>query len=160
DGRPPILVIEDNPATRRMFRLSLEAAGHRVLEARDAASALELVVQSRPSLIVQDLILPDMDGLELARSLGSVLGEPGVAMVCVSGFLSRLDQARAEAGGFAQVLVKPVDPSHLLDVVRMHLQLPAAENQIGRGRRLLVIDDDPLQRRIAEVWFTSAGFEV
>jgi len=157
----PILVVEDNPTTRKMFRVALESAGHCVLEAPDATTALRLVRENKPELIIQDLILPDMDGMELARSLREQLGDRRVPILCVSGFLSRLDEARAMEGGFAQVLVKPVDPLQLLDVVRMHLaSSPITTMSFGRGRRLLVVDDDPLQLRLAEVWLSSAGFQV
>ncbi|MBK7584413.1 MAG: response regulator [Myxococcales bacterium] len=63
DDQLPILVIEDNPTTRKMFRISLESAGYRVVEAHDARTALALVEHCRPALIIQDLHLPDMDGL-------------------------------------------------------------------------------------------------
>ncbi|MEO6709037.1 MAG: response regulator, partial [Planctomycetota bacterium] len=159
--RGPILVIEDNPTTRKMFRISLESAGHRVVEAQDARTALRLIQEIKPALIVQDLILPDMDGLELARMLRDRLGLAPVPILCVSGFLSRLDEARAMEGGFAQVLVKPVDPLQLLDVVRIHLtSLPTDSKKLGQGRRLLIVDDDPLHLKLAEVWMSSAGFEV
>jgi two-component system cell cycle response regulator len=105
-----ILLVEDNPTTRKMFRVSLETAGYRVVEAQDAGTALAFVARYRPALVIQDLILPDMDGLDLARELRRRFGDETVPIVCVSGFLSRLDQARAMKGEFAQVLVKPVDP--------------------------------------------------
>jgi len=103
-----ILLVEDNPATRRMFRVALESAGYEVLEAADGGSALE-ALHRQPALIVQDLVLPDMDGLELARRIRDALGDAPLPILCVSGFLSRLDEARGLKGGFAQVLVKPVD---------------------------------------------------
>jgi PAS domain S-box-containing protein len=156
-----VLVVEDNPATRKMFRVTLETAGYEVIEAADCRTALDQVDRRRPDLIVQDLILPDMDGLELARVLRKKLGNASVPIVCVSGFLSRLDEARALKEGFAQVLVKPVDPFQLLDVVSVHLARPsAAAEWRGEGRLLLIVDDDPLHRKLAQVWFSSAGFNV
>jgi PAS domain S-box-containing protein len=156
-----ILVVEDNPTTRKMFRLALETAGYEVIEAADCKTALGWLEQRQPDLIIQDLILPDMDGLELARSIRKQLGDVPIPIVCVSGFLSRLDEARALKGGFVQVLVKPVDPFQLLDVVKLHLASPPAfAEALGEGRLLLAVDDDPLQRKFAQVWFSSAGFNV
>jgi CheY-like chemotaxis protein len=162
DGsKPTILLIEDNPATRRMYRLALETAGYEVIEARDGGAALDALQRRRPALIIQDLILPDMDGLELARRIREELGAAPVPILCVSGFLSRLDEARAVKGGFAQVLVKPVDPFHLLDAVKIHLTSPTAfVEPTGAGRLLIVVDDDPLERKLAQFWFSSAGFNV
>jgi PAS domain S-box-containing protein len=156
-----VLVVEDNPSTRKMFRVTLESAGYAVVEAPDCRTALDIVERCRPDLIVQDLILPDMDGLELARGLREKLGDAPVPIICVSGFLSRLDEARALKGGFAQVLVKPVDPFQLLDIVKLHLAVPSTtEEPLGEGRLLLVVDDDPLQLKLAQIWFSGLGFNV
>lgn len=161
DERPPILVIEDNPTTRKMFRISLESAGYRVVEVHDARAALAFVERCVPALIIQDLNLPDMDGLDLARSLRLLLGDDAVPIVCVSGFLSRIDEARALKGGFVQVLVKPVDPQQLLDIARLHLTtFPSADARLGHGEPVLVVDDDPLQRKLSQIWLAAAGFDV
>jgi PAS domain S-box-containing protein len=159
-GAPVILVVEDNPTTRKMFRISLEAAGHRVVEAPDGRSALSYVEHNRPALIIQDLILPDMDGFELARALRKQVGDPVIPTLCVSGFLSRLDEARAFTRGFTQVLVKPVDPLQLIDTVNLHLDVRPQAAGAGNGRRVLVVDDDPLQRKLAEICLSNAGYSV
>ena len=159
--QPRILVIEDNPMTMKMMRLALETDGYEVVAAFDARMALEAVADAVPDLIVQDLVLPDMDGLELVRRLRHRLGSSPVPILCVSGLLSRVDEARAAKGGFAAVIIKPVDPLHLLQVIRFHLAvLPPHPSGEGRGRRLLVVDDDPLQRKLAELWFAHSGFQV
>jgi PAS domain S-box-containing protein len=156
-----ILVVEDNPTTRKMFRVALESAGYEVFEAGDAGTALDMVGRRPPDLVIQDLILPDMDGLELVRSLRKQLGDAPVPIFCVSGFLSKLDEARAVKGGFSAVLVKPVDPIHLLDLVKAHLvATPSASEVLGSGQRILLVDDDPLQLKLAHAWLTSSGFNV
>jgi PAS domain S-box-containing protein len=161
---PRILVVEDNPTTRKMVRVALESHGYTVVEAADCRSALDRAREQLPDLILQDLILPDMDGFELLRRLRELPGGTKVPILCLSGFVSRIDEARAMRtiqGGFAAVLVKPVDPIQLLEIVRVHLEKPTVvESQLGGGHRLLVIDDDPLQRRLAEYYLTSAGFLV
>src|SRR6185436_17055159 len=70
-----VLIVEDNPTTRKMFRVTLETAGHRAVEAADARAALAYIEQHRPAVIVQDLILPDMDGFDLARAFHKRLGD-------------------------------------------------------------------------------------
>jgi PAS domain S-box-containing protein len=156
-----ILLVEDNPVTRRMFRVTLETAGHRVVEAPDGRTALAYLEHHRPALIIQDLILPDMDGIDLALAFRKLLADSAVPVICVSGFLSRLDEARALKGGFSQVLIKPVDPLQLIDVVNLHLGgHPAVKPGVGDGHRVLVVDDDPLQRKLAVICLSNAGFEV
>src|SRR5687767_10556145 len=71
-GVPCVLVVDDNPVTLRMACSALERHGFKVLEARDAQGALQLAADASPDLILQDLMLPDMDGLELGRKLRSM----------------------------------------------------------------------------------------
>jgi PAS domain S-box-containing protein len=161
---PRILVVEDNPTTRKMVRVALESHAYEVVEAPDCRTALEHVRERLPDLVLQDLILPDMDGFELLRRLREQPGAATVPILCLSGFVSRLDEARAMRaiqGGFAAILVKPVDPIQLLEIVRVHLEKPAVvDSKVGGGHRILVIDDDPLQRRLAEHYLGAAGFQV
>ena len=155
-----VLVVQHSPKARAAVRATLEHAGYEILEAPDCKTALEVVARRRPDLVIQDLILPDMDGLELARVLRGQFGAAGVPILCISGFLSRLDEARAMKSGFAHVLVKPVDPGQLLDIVKRHLVRPVMTESAGIRRRLLVVDKDPAQRKLVQANFSSAGFDV
>jgi CheY-like chemotaxis protein len=118
---PPILIIEDNPTARKMFRVTLEAEGHRVLEAVDGRSALAHLAQEVPALVLQDLVLPDRDGVELAHAMRAVPGCAELPIVVMSGFPRLLDRARNEPGCFNASLVKPVAPSLLVDLVRRYI---------------------------------------
>ena len=72
-----ILVVEDNPITRRMMRIALESEGYEVLEAGDGRAALELAAERRPDLVLQDYVLPDMDGLRLLEAgMSGYLSKP------------------------------------------------------------------------------------
>jgi len=117
-----VLVVEDNSLTRKMFRLALEAEGYTVLDAADGSAAIQLTQRRQPGLIVQDLMLPDMDGVELGRQLRLLSSAPIIAM---SGLLSRLDEARLSTIGFVDFLVKPVPLPLLRERVRAHVPLPA-----------------------------------
>src|SRR5579863_8030578 len=97
---PSILVVEDNPTTRRMLRLALVTVGYGVVEAADARAALAVAEKTLPDLVLQDLILPDMDGLELLRRLRALPGGTGLPILALSGFLSRLEEARTDDQGF------------------------------------------------------------
>jgi two-component system, OmpR family, KDP operon response regulator KdpE len=68
DGTP-ILVVDDEPAIRRLLRASLGVAGYHVVEAADAASGLAALARDRPDLVLLDLGLPDRDGLDVVRSM-------------------------------------------------------------------------------------------
>src|SRR6185369_14805840 len=94
-SRGTVLVVEDNPTTRKLFSLTLSTAGFEVLEAFDGASALESVRARRPDVIVQDLGLPDFDGVDLSNRLRADLGGADVPIICVTGFLARVDDGGA-----------------------------------------------------------------
>jgi two-component system KDP operon response regulator KdpE len=68
-GGTPVLVVDDEPAIRRLLRASLGVAGYEVIEAADAASAVALLAREKPDLVLLDLGLPDRDGLDLVRDL-------------------------------------------------------------------------------------------
>lgn len=71
-GRAAILMVEDNPLTRKAMKVALEADGYAVIEAANAATALESARARRPDLVLLDLLLPDMHGVELARRAAAV----------------------------------------------------------------------------------------
>ena len=159
--RTRILLVEDNTLTRKLLRVTLESEGYVVVEAPDGRSAIAAAREAAPDLVLQDLILPDIGGLELVDHLHAVPGMEAVPIVALTGFLGTAAEARARHPAFAGLLVKPVEPTTLLDEVRSHLPgrgdpapSPAA------GRYLLIIDDDPVQLKLARVFFTQLGFDV
>ena len=160
---PRVLLVEDNPQTRKLFRVTLESQGCEVLEASDGRTAMQIaaVAGRCPDLIIQDLLLPDMDGIELAARLRATPGCANVPIVAVSGFAQRMFSVEADAAGFSARLLKPVEPSQLLEVVRPLLALaPAAEAPPSSARRVLVADDDPVQRKLTRLRLRDAGFDV
>jgi PAS domain S-box-containing protein len=158
---PSILVVEDNPTTRKMLRLVLVTEGYAVIEAADARAALAAAGQTLPDLVLQDLILPDMDGLELLRRLRALPGGAGLPILALSGFLSRLEALQTHEAGFTAMLVKPIEPGRLIEAVRLHLAQPCVHaSSLGEGRRLLVVDDDPVQLKLTRIHFSQLGFEV
>jgi PAS domain S-box-containing protein len=158
---PVVLVIEDNPSTRKIVRLTLGNEGFTVIEARNGAEGLALASKTPPDLILQDLLLPDMDGMVLVGRLRALPELAGVPIIAFSGFLSRLEHGRAAGMGFTDFLPKPVEPSRLVQVVRAHLPPDVAvPEKIGAGQRVLVVDDDPVQLKVARIRLAGLGFEV
>jgi PAS domain S-box-containing protein len=155
-----IMVVDDNAATRRMVRAALSPRGYVVVEAADGKSARELVVSERPSIVLQDLMLPDADGFKLVGELRALACEQ-IAIIAFSGFVSKLDEARMSDVGFDDMIAKPIAPSRLVPMIEAHLPAPAAaDERFGHGRRLLVVDDDPLQLKLAAFRLGRLGFEV
>jgi CheY-like chemotaxis protein len=122
-----ILVIEDNAITRQIVRLSLSAQGYSILEAEDGATAIAKMAEHHPDLVIQDLALPDIDGLTLAQTLRGLPGRENIPIVAFSAFVDRLDEARASEALFTAFIPKPIEPSKLVSLVKRLMAAPVPE---------------------------------
>ncbi len=156
-----ILVVEDNPLTRKVVRAAFQSEGYDVLEAEDGASALAIMADHQPALILQDLFLPDMDGLELGRSLRALCAAREVPIIALYALPSKLAEAGSLGTVFTDWIAKPIEPSKLVAIARAYTG-PAAPAQAspGRGRRVLVVEDDPIQRKLLRIHLEQLGFSV
>jgi PAS domain S-box-containing protein len=158
---PTILLVEDNPVTRKLLQFYLREAGFNVLEAPDGHAALALAAAHGPDLVVQDLLLPDMDGFELVARLRSTPAAAQIPILAVSGYLSKIEQARNLRPGFTDCLTKPVDPAHLLENIRAYLGASAdGDGKPGKGRHILIADDNSLQLKLLKIQAEQLGFHV
>jgi CheY-like chemotaxis protein len=110
-----ILVVDDSDEVREFFQFALEQAGYAVETAEDGMDALAKVLRARPDLIVLDVVMPRMDGLDLLLKLRSDLAPPVPPAILVSGF--DLTEAEALRRGAARFLHKPVDARDLLAAI-------------------------------------------
>jgi two-component system cell cycle sensor histidine kinase/response regulator CckA len=154
---PTILVVEDNPITRKMMRFALEIEGYHVIDVADGRAALEASVVRRPDLLILDYMLPDTDGLRLLADVRLRTNTPELPAIVVTGMVSRLEEMRARSAAFIQFLAKPVEPSQLVEVVRSQLSEPGGR---ATGARILVVDDELLNRKLAAFRLRQAGYEV
>jgi PAS domain S-box-containing protein len=152
----PVLLVEDNAVTRKMMRLALTAEGYSVLEAADGQSALRLVTEQEPVMVLLDCKLPDMDGFEVGRRIHALF--PYLPIVAVTGW-AHADEARVLTAGFLDVLLKPVEPSRLIEIVARYARY-VAPRASSTGRVVVLADDDAMQRKLGQVALTYAGFEV
>ena len=116
-----ILVVEDFEDTLDATRTMLEVLGAEVLAARNGLEALEVLATNRPSLVLCDLRMPQMDGFEFLHELGRIQGNNHPPVVAVSGLVSRDDHERTEAAGFKGHINKPFDDTALVTAVRASL---------------------------------------
>jgi CheY-like chemotaxis protein len=93
-----ILIVEDNPTALKLFRLALEAEGYLVRTAADGRSALEQAALQAPDLVLQDLLLPDMDGIQLLGRLRELRAGSTLPVIGISGFKTLLERARSASG--------------------------------------------------------------
>jgi CheY-like chemotaxis protein len=136
-----VLVVDDSEDIQEFFQLVLEAAEYEVETASSGEEAFEKVKASRPDLIVLDLIMPGMDGLEVMTRLRSNLAPPIPPVILCSGF--DLTEEAALRGGALMFIRKPVEPSDLRDFVahgllgeRVSLETAARERAHSASARM------------------------
>ena len=112
-----ILLVEDHALTRKLARNALRSRGHRVIEATTGEEALEKVRQQRPDLILMDLQLPGMDGLEVTRRLKGDPSTAGIPVVAVTALAQSEDERSARAAGCVGYITKPIRLSRFPDQV-------------------------------------------
>ena len=116
-----ILIVDDEPVVRALLRAALDAAGSRLLEAADGHEALDLAWQERPDLVVLDVGLPMLSGIDVCRVLKTHLPPPRVLLITGNGYANGVDRCGADA-----VFAKPFDPAAILQEARRLLAMPAA----------------------------------
>ena len=113
-----VLVVDDNPANMRLLRVLLEAEGFQVTCAADAEQAQAALCGALPDLILMDIQLPGMDGLELTRRLKLDPRTAGVTVVALTAYAMKGDEQRMRAAGCDHYVSKPVDVDALPDQLR------------------------------------------
>lgn len=111
-----IVVAEDHEDILFVLRRALERAGHQVIAATDGAAALEAVRKHRPDMVVTDVDMPKMTGLDLCRAIRADAGLRHIPVVLASGSMLPGDERAAEVGANA-TLLKPFLPAQLLACV-------------------------------------------
>jgi CheY-like chemotaxis protein len=109
-----ILVVEDDPALRELYRSSIRAAGYAVVGVEDGVEALRLVEVGMPGAVVLDLGLPRLGGREVSKELRANPATRNIPVMIVTGS----DTSDLDPSEFACVLKKPIDPEDLVDEVQ------------------------------------------
>ena len=116
-----ILIVDDNAANLKLARVVLEEEGYDVKTAIDAEEALRVLEHSQPRLILMDIQLPDIDGLDLTRRLKADPRFKGVVIVALTAYAMKGDRAKALAAGCDGYITKPIDVDELPKTVARHL---------------------------------------
>jgi two-component system cell cycle response regulator DivK len=107
--RPDVLIVEDNPRNLKLARDILNHAGYRTLEAETAEDGLALARAELPRLVLMDVQLPGMDGVEALRRLRGDAATAGLRVVALTAFAMKDDRERFLVAGFDGYLEKPLD---------------------------------------------------
>jgi DNA-binding response OmpR family regulator len=116
-----ILIVDDEPVVRALLTAALEPAGCRLFESADGTEALDIAWRERPELVLLDVGLPMLSGIDVCRALKTHLPPPRVLLITGNGYTEGIDGCGADG-----VIVKPFDPTLVLETARRLLALPAA----------------------------------
>jgi CheY-like chemotaxis protein len=119
---PLVLIVDDNEQNLKLARDVLRAAGFHTLAAASGAEAIALAAEQQPDVVLLDLRLPDMDGLEVARELRDGAQTRRIPVVALSALRFERDDAWLAEAGFAGSLVKPINVAEFPDQVRSYLR--------------------------------------
>lgn len=110
-----ILVVDDSALSRRVSRRILETAGHAVADVADGLTALEKYALDKPDLVLLDVTMAEMDGLEVLRQLRAM--DPAAVVVMATADVQSSTRTLAEAGGASGFVVKPLSTESVLQAV-------------------------------------------
>jgi CheY-like chemotaxis protein len=125
-----ILIVDDNPANMKLVRVLLSGEGYDVHTAVDAQEALAELRSSRPDLILMDIQLPGMDGLELTRKLKNDPTTRDIKIVGLTAYAMRGDQERILAAGCDGYIPKPIDTRTLPNSIKGYLKRQTTMKQL------------------------------
>lgn len=126
---PLVLIVDDHDDSRAIERLVLESVGFRVAEARTGREGLRTAIEEQPAIVLLDMVLPELDGWEIARALRANPDTRAVVIIAVTALASHDDQDRAILAGCDEVLTKPVPPTSLLKTVQRYVGFALASGR-------------------------------
>src|SRR5689334_21928495 len=128
--RPLVLVVEDDPETRHLYIGVFAEEGFRTEEAHNGLQALEKATTAKPDLILTDIAVPGIDGIELCRRLRANPDTRHIPVLAVTGYEERRYPDRALQAGANRVLLKPLELDALVGEAR-HLLTPSPNHTVG-----------------------------
>ncbi len=116
-----VLIVEDNELNMKLFHDLLEAHGYATLQTRDGMDALRIAREERPDLILMDIQLPEVSGLEVTRWLKEDEALKSIPVIAVTAFAMKGDEEKIRQGGCEDYISKPISVTKFLEAVRRHL---------------------------------------
>jgi two-component system cell cycle response regulator DivK len=117
-----VLVVEDNDKNMKLFRDVLAATGYRTLEATTGREAIDLASEHMPDLVLMDIQLPDLDGMQALQRLRADARTAPIPVVALTAQAMQGDRERFLAAGFDGYVSKPVNIHDLIETVRQHCE--------------------------------------
>jgi two-component system cell cycle response regulator DivK len=116
-----VLIVEDNELNMKLFHDLLEANGYATIQTRNGIEAIALARQHHPDLILMDIQLPEVSGLEVTKWLKDDDALRAIPVIAITAFAMKGDEERIREGGCEAYLSKPISVSKFLETVRHYL---------------------------------------
>ncbi|MCB1486144.1 MAG: response regulator [Bauldia sp.] len=116
-----VLVVEDNELNMKLFHDLLEASGYETIETRNGLEAIDLARSHRPDLILMDIQLPEVSGLEVTKWLKEDDDLRAIPVIAVTAFAMKGDEERIRQGGCEAYLSKPISVTKFIETVKSYL---------------------------------------
>ena len=113
-----VLYVEDNEFNRKIVRHLLARTTYRLIEAMDGEAGVATAREARPDLVIMDIQLPKLSGLEATRQLAAAPETRGIPIIVITSFALAGDEQKAKEAGAAAYLAKPYSPRELLGMIR------------------------------------------
>lgn len=117
-----ILIVEDNDLNMKLFNDLLRAHGYETIQTNDGVDAMKLARSERPDLILMDIQLPEVSGLEVAKWLKADDALRSIPIVAVTAFAMKGDEEKIRRGGCEDYIAKPIKVASFVETVRRHLK--------------------------------------
>ena len=117
-----ILIVEDNELNMKLFHDLLEAHGYRTLQTKDGMEALRLAREHHPNLILMDIQLPEVSGLEVTRWLKADEELKSIPVIAITAFAMKGDEERIREGGCEAYMSKPISVAKFIATVKTYLE--------------------------------------
>ncbi|GIL03086.1 MAG: response regulator [Alphaproteobacteria bacterium] len=116
-----VMIVEDNELNMKLFNDLLEANGYRTIKTRNGLEALDLARDNRPDLILMDIQLPEVSGLEVTKWLKEDDDLHTIPVIAITAFAMKGDEERIRQGGCEAYISKPISVSKFLETVKSYL---------------------------------------
>jgi two-component system cell cycle response regulator DivK len=116
-----ILIVEDNELNMKLFNDLLEAHGYATLKTRDGIEAIKMARAHRPDLIIMDIQLPEISGLDVTKWLKEDDDLRAIPVIAVTAFAMKGDEEKIREGGCQDYIAKPISVTKFLETIEKHL---------------------------------------
>ena len=151
-----VMIVDDNPANLKLAGDLLELEGYEVIRCIDAEQAQQALLQNHPVLILMDVALPGMDGLELTQLLKADEKTKDIKIVALTAFAMKSDKEKALSAGCDGYITKPINTRQFIHQINEYLN---PEEKNNTTSIILLVDDNPTSLKLLKAVYETEGYE-